>query len=69
MGCLVDVSTALVAFLVAGDWITRNSRDPGKVYIMIIGLTASPSYSRASIESRLKIITKKNEEKKLAMHP
>eukprot|EP00957_Ditylum_brightwellii_P127450 9718885-Ditylum_brightwellii.AAC.1 len=37
MGCMIDIPTALVAFLILGDWIIRNSNKPGKLTIMLLG--------------------------------
>ena len=60
MGCLVDEPTALVAFLVAGSWVVRNSSDTVKVSTIILRLTDSSLYFRSDIESRLSMIIKQN---------
>ena len=46
MGYMVDVPEALVAFLVTGYWIMRNSNEPGKVSVMLLGRAGKSSDSK-----------------------
>ena len=57
MDCMVNVSAALVTFLVTGDWIMINSNKPGKVSVMLLGRVVKPSDSKDTLKScvRMKI--------------
>ena len=46
MGFMVDVSEALVAVLVTRYWILRNSKEPVKVTVMLLGRVGKLSDSK-----------------------
>eukprot|EP00957_Ditylum_brightwellii_P083301 6333580-Ditylum_brightwellii.AAC.1 len=61
MGCMVDIPTALAAFLISGDWIVRNSNKPGKVTIMLLGRVGKSSNSKEAMEERVRMLIKQSE--------
>eukprot|EP00957_Ditylum_brightwellii_P211438 15366167-Ditylum_brightwellii.AAC.2 len=60
MGCLVDIPTALVTFLVTGGWIMRNSIKPEKVSIMLIGSVGASSDLKVDMEKRVNMFIKQS---------
>ena len=46
MGCMVNVPAALVAFLVTGYYIMKNSNKTGKISVMLLGRFRKPSDSK-----------------------
>ena len=63
MDCMVNVSSALVNFLVTGDWIMINSNKPVKVSVMLIVIFVKSSDSKDTLKScvRMKIQQTKGE--------
>ena len=51
MDCMVNVSAALVTFLVTGDWIMINSNKPGKVSVMLLSRVVKPYDSKDTFMS------------------
>jgi hypothetical protein len=61
MGCRVDIPSALVTFLVKGDWFLWNSNEPGKVTVMLLGTADSTSDSQEDFEEKARMILQQSE--------
>ena len=55
MGYQVDIPLALMTFLVTGDWVNRNSSEPGKLLVMMLDWVQKKSDSKEEVEARVRM--------------